>query len=232
MKLCVTEPDFWEKFFCSKNWKNGPKMGQKHGFLNILRNFVITFYWICSIMKIYSICCVPAQIPYLGKFWFLIYWQKCSQPIRLLDFLINNISKTNQSNSLTFCMMIQIHINLKLTKKNVWIGMVRNGCDQSVHKTLKLARSQKWIDRMKWCFAGWCRSRKARSHFTDFWVGLVKNRCNQLVRETLKSAEWVYELSSFFACCLWCSNFWKDKHCTLWLWNVSLLQLYLLDPQQ
>ena len=25
------------------------------------------FYWICSVMKIYIICCVPAQIPYLGK---------------------------------------------------------------------------------------------------------------------------------------------------------------------
>ena len=29
------------------------KMGQKQGFLNILKNFVINFYWISTIMKIY-----------------------------------------------------------------------------------------------------------------------------------------------------------------------------------
>ena len=74
------------------------KMGQKQGFFNLLESFVINFYWIWSIMKIYIICCVPAQIPYLGKFLFLRYGPKCSQPIRLQDFLINHISRTNQWN--------------------------------------------------------------------------------------------------------------------------------------
>ena len=96
MKLCLTEPDFPEKSFCPKNWENSPKIGQKHGFLNILKNLVISFYWICSIMKIFIIYCVPAQIPYLKKFWFRRYGPKCSQPIRLLDFLINHVSRTNQ----------------------------------------------------------------------------------------------------------------------------------------
>ena len=57
----------------------------------------------------YIIYYVPAQIPYLGKFWFLRYGQKCSQPIRLQDFLINHFSRTN---SLIFCMLIQIHIKV------------------------------------------------------------------------------------------------------------------------
>ena len=96
MKLGVTEPDFLEKFF------SPPKLGKcaKSSFLNILKNCVINFYWICSIMRIYNICCVPAQIPYLGKFWFLRYGPKCSQPIRLQDFLISHISRTNQWNTL------------------------------------------------------------------------------------------------------------------------------------
>ena len=34
-------------------------------------------------MKIYVIFCVPAQIPNMGKFLFLRYGPKCSQPIRL-----------------------------------------------------------------------------------------------------------------------------------------------------
>ena len=102
---------FQKRFFCPKNWKNGPKAGQRQSFLNLLKNFAINFYWICSIMKINIICCDPAQIPYLGKFLFLRYGPKYSQPVRLQDFLINHISRTNQWNSLIFCMLIQIHIN-------------------------------------------------------------------------------------------------------------------------
>ena len=98
----------WKKIL---NCENQPKMGQKQDFLKVLKNFVINFYWICSIMKMYIICYVPAQIPYLEKFWLLRYGPKCSQPIRFQEFLINHISRTSQWNSLSFCMLIQIHIN-------------------------------------------------------------------------------------------------------------------------
>ena len=81
MTLFVTELDFPEKTFCSQNWENGPKMCQKQGCWNMLKSLVINFYWICSVMKIYIILCVPAQIPYLGTFLFLRYG-----PIRLQDF--------------------------------------------------------------------------------------------------------------------------------------------------
>ena len=91
MKLCVTELDFLEKFFWPKCWENGPKMGQKQGFLKLLKDLVIKFYWICSIMKTYIIRCVPAQVPYLGKILFLRYGPKYSQSIRLKDFLINHL---------------------------------------------------------------------------------------------------------------------------------------------
>ena len=37
MKLCVTESDFLEKIFCPQNLENEPKMGQKQGFLSILK---------------------------------------------------------------------------------------------------------------------------------------------------------------------------------------------------
>ena len=62
------------------------KMGQKQGFLNLLENWVINFFWIWSIKKFYNICCVLAQILYLGKIWFLRDGPKCSQPIRLQYF--------------------------------------------------------------------------------------------------------------------------------------------------
>ena len=117
MKLGMTQPDFLGKIFFASNWEKGPKMVQKQGFFNLLENLVINFYWIWSIMEIYIICCVPAQIPYLEKFLFLRYGPKCSQPIRLQDFLINHISRINWWNSLIFCLLIQIYINYKLIKK-------------------------------------------------------------------------------------------------------------------
>ena len=84
-KICLPQ-ELWK-------WtKNGPKT---FFFFNLLKNFVINFYWICSVIKIYFICCVPVQIPYLGKFLFLRYRPKCSEPIRLQDFLINHISIAN-----------------------------------------------------------------------------------------------------------------------------------------
>ena len=84
----------WEDFFCSKNWENG----------------VFSIYWKirslifteCDvyIIKNYIICCVPTQIPYLGKFLFLRYEPEIySKAIRLQDFLINHLSRTYQWNS-------------------------------------------------------------------------------------------------------------------------------------
>ena len=40
MKLYMTDPDFPEQ----KKKKKKKKMGQKHGFLNLLKTFVINFY--------------------------------------------------------------------------------------------------------------------------------------------------------------------------------------------
>ena len=52
----------------------------------LLENLVINFSWIWSIMKVYIVSYILAQILYLRKIWFLRYGQKCSWPIRLQDF--------------------------------------------------------------------------------------------------------------------------------------------------
>ena len=54
----------------------------------------ITKFFLNSIMKVCIVCCVPRQIPYYPKFLFVRYGPKCSQPIKLQDFLINYISRT------------------------------------------------------------------------------------------------------------------------------------------
>ena len=145
MILCMTEQDILKKRFML-----GVKIGQREAFLNLKKNLVINFHWSCSIMKIYIICYVPAQIPYLGKILFLRYRPKCSQPIRLQDFLINYFSRTNWSNSLIFCILIQIHKIEKLIE-NFLSGMVKNGCGQSGYGILKLTVFQEWTDGIN-CF--------------------------------------------------------------------------------
>ena len=95
-------------FFVPKIGKMDKKWAKNCFFIE---KFGITFHWICSIMKIY-ICCVFAQISYSEEFLFLWYGPICFQPIWLQDFLINYISRINQWNRLTICMLIMIfHIN-------------------------------------------------------------------------------------------------------------------------
>ena len=90
------------------------------------------------------------------------------------------------------------------------------------------------ISRMNWwnelIFSWWCKFGKGKSYFNDFWVGLVKNGRGHLVHETLKSTQWVYWLSWFFVCWLWCNNFLLGRHCTFYFWllNANLLQFYIL----
>ena len=78
MKLCIAKLNFLDNFFLP------PKLGKEtksRVFLNLLKDLVLNFYWICSIMKIDIIYCLPSRIPYLGRILFLRYGPKCSQPI-------------------------------------------------------------------------------------------------------------------------------------------------------
>ena len=104
---------FSRKFCLPSKLGKWAKRGQKRffEFIENFLNFTINLYWIRSIMKTYIFCSVPAQIPFLRKFWFMRFGPKCSQPIRLQEFLINHISRTNQWNSLSFYLLTQIDIN-------------------------------------------------------------------------------------------------------------------------
>ena len=139
MKLCMTELDFPGNFFLPQKLGKWTQNGQKTGFFLI--------YW-----KIYSLIFTEYDLWWKfilfvvflhkshWKFLFLRYGPKCSQPIRLQDFLIKRISRRNNWNNLIFCMLIQIHINWKLIKK-FW-----GGCGQSVYRILKLTVSQECAD--------------------------------------------------------------------------------------
>ena len=108
---------FWEHF-AKKNWENGPKIGFFEFIEKFGHEFLLNLFYNEN-----NVGCVPAQILHLGKVcsWDM-GWLKCSQPIRLQDFIINHIAKTSQWNCLIFCILIQVHINVD--PKIFWIVMV------------------------------------------------------------------------------------------------------------
>ena len=84
----VCDSCIFQNLFCPQNRENGPKMGQKQGFLNLLKKLVINFYRICSI--IFILFAVFLHKSYIWDFFSLKYEPKYSQPIRLQDFSINH----------------------------------------------------------------------------------------------------------------------------------------------
>ena len=127
MKLCVAELDFPRIFCLSQILRKWTKNGSKTGLFKSSKKLA----WICFIMKIYIICCIPPQLPYLWKFLFLRYRPKCfqpdflhvdtnsqklkvnwkKQPIYSLDSKTDCVWRMNSCNSWFFCMLVQIHAN-------------------------------------------------------------------------------------------------------------------------
>ena len=122
-------------------------MGQKQGLLNLLKNLGLIFPEFVLQWKF--ILAVFLYKSHIRKSLLLMrYRPKSSQPIRLQDFLINHISRTNQWNSLIFCLLIQILIKWKLIKnilgghgqKCVWPSWSH---DSKIHC---ISRRNKWYE--------------------------------------------------------------------------------------
>ena len=82
------------------------KIGQKWGVLNLKINLVINFHWICSIIKIYVICCVSAQKS--------CYWDIGQNALSQWDCRIFKSSLSLEQiigETAFFCLLIQIHEN-------------------------------------------------------------------------------------------------------------------------
>ena len=106
---CYAWQRFFEIIFLPLKW--GKQAKPRVLWNTLLENFVINFFWLWSIMKVYINCCMLEHISSLGKLWFLRYTPKCSRPMRLQDFKINYISRTKWQEILILCMFIQIHWN-------------------------------------------------------------------------------------------------------------------------
>ena len=218
MKLCMTEPDFPEIFFCSQNWENGPKTW----FFGFIEKLIFTEFALWWKFILFAVFLYKSHIWENSGSWDMGQNVLSQSDCRFF----NQPYLQNKSIIAWFFAYWYKFTWIKSWSKKFWVDMVGNGCGQSGHGTLKLSVSREWIDGMNWfLYACWCKFRKTKSYFNHFFGG-----CGNLVHETLKSAEW---LSWFFAYWLWCSNFWLDQHQIFYLWliNVNLLQLYLLAPQ-
>ena len=107
----------WQSLIFRKNshfpifGQKGPKMAQKQGFSHFLEKFVISFYCKYARMKDNIVTKFLVKTPYPAKFLFFNYGPKCSQPIRLQDFLYFNISKSIWRMKFIFCMQLDPHRN-------------------------------------------------------------------------------------------------------------------------
>ena len=104
------------RFFGFFSQKMG-KMGQKSDFLNLLENFVINFLWIWSLKKVYVVCCILAQIPYLGKIIFLAYG-----PVSRIFKLIMSLELNYEKAWLFVCSYRLMKIKISL--KKIGLGIV------------------------------------------------------------------------------------------------------------
>ena len=83
------------------------KIGQNFFFLYLKKNFVISFQWICAIMKIYIVCCVSAKIRFLGK---IFSWDVGQNALNQSRIFKSTISPEQIDEIASFfCMFTQIH---------------------------------------------------------------------------------------------------------------------------
>ena len=154
--LCMTEPDFLRK----KNWSKNGKMGQRYSLLNLFK-------------EVHIISCILAQIPHLGKIWFLRYGPKSSRPVKLKkpDFLHVDTNSWK----------LKVHWKIfRWVWSKVFVAALVSGHWNWLHLKNEL---MKWTD----FFACWYKFRKAKNYFNNYWLGMVKNRRGLIYHETLKT---------------------------------------------
>ena len=113
------------------------------------------------------------------------------------------ISRTKWWNCLASGLSIQIRENYRSWLKNLWLGLIKNGCHQPGHRILKLPVSQKQkvgINQFSTC---WYKFRRAKSYSNNYLVVVVKNGFGLLGHGNLKftvSWEWIDADSDVIVC--------------------------------
>ena len=75
---------------------------------------------------------------------------------------------------------------VKRAWKILGVSVVKKGCGQSCHGTLKLTLNEEWTNGVNWFFACWCRFLTVKIWSNIYWMVMVKNGCGQSGHGTLK----------------------------------------------
>ena len=114
---------FRKNFFVPKTGKMDQKWHKKQGFLNLFRNFVINFYWICSIMKTFAVFLYKPQI-----------WEKLKLTV-----------SQEWIDGMNWYFACWCKFTLKSYFNDFWMGVVRNGCGHLVHEPRNSAVTKEFM---------------------------------------------------------------------------------------
>ena len=176
------------------------KCARDKSFLNLLKSLVFNFFSIWSIMKVYIISCVLAQIHIFEKSG---SWDSGINALGQSDYRIfkSTISLEQNDEKAWF-----LHVDTDSWKIEVDWKVLGWACQKWVwplcsQKLLKLAVCQRKMNEINWFLVCWYKFMKAKSYFNNFLVVVIRNGCGLLCLQTLKSAllqEPIDEVSWFF----------------------------------
>ena len=171
IKLCVAKPDFLGKFFCPQNWENGSKKGQKQGFLNLLEDLVINFYWSWSVILLANLITGFLNQLYLWKKmmkrphflhvdtdswklevdWKILGWAWSKMDVGIL---FSGLWKCQgEMNGINLFLVCSFKFRNSKSSVNFLVVVVKNGRGLLGRGTLKSALSRELVDEMSWFFA-------------------------------------------------------------------------------
>ena len=135
--------------------------------MNLLENLVNNVFWIWSLRKFYIFCCILAQISYLEKSG---SWDMGKNVFGQSDCRIfkSTVSLEENNERAYFFACWYIFMEIKSSLENIEVGMVKNRCGHSGHRTLNLPVSQEGINGINWVLVWWWNFRKVESYFNNF----------------------------------------------------------------
>ena len=142
---------FFKKICCPKNGENRPKIGLKLGFFGFIGKFSHQFFLNLVYKESSYYLLYSCTNPILGKNLILEIWAKmllANQIAGFLNWLYLQNTKMKKPDEKAWGK------KLKLVEI-YWVSMVKNGCGNSGLRTLKLAVSQKGINRINWFLVCW-----------------------------------------------------------------------------
>ena len=138
-----------------------------------MKSLVINVFWIWSIMKVYTICCGLAQIPFLRKSG---SWDMGQTALSQSDYRIfkSTISLEQNDEKAWIFACWYIFMESRSWLKNIGLGIFKNGYGHSALRTLRLAVRQGKMNERNWILVCWYKFMKAKSYFNNFFLSWSK----------------------------------------------------------